>query len=212
MGRWLFDSSVIDASGKGHDATLVGTTSYVAGNRGNALSCTSGLTGYATVADHTDLTPNSITICAWVKLRADNTIANEIVSRLTDAVGYSSYVLYIEAGTLRVGLGIGVGAAPPTVSYNYISGLTSGSWYHIAGTYDGTTLTTFLNGVASTPSVHGVGGNITYSTSYPLSFCSAIGAANYRSTDADIDDVQIYNTALTQEEIKRVMNGYTPLT
>jgi hypothetical protein len=207
MGRWLFNDSAVDASGRGHDATLVGTTSYVAGNNGNALRCTSGLTGYVTVADHADLTPNNITICCWVKLRSDNGVANEIINRMTDIAGNFAFDLYIAPTSLVLQFGV----LAPSLAFAGGDAITTGSWYHIAGTFDGTSVKCFVNGTVG-GTIGSVTGNITYTNSYPMTFASAIGSANYRSTDADIDDAQIYNIALPQSEIQRVMNGYMPLT
>ncbi|MHC4440707.1 MAG: LamG domain-containing protein, partial [Planctomycetota bacterium] len=81
--------------------------------------------------------------------------------------------------------------------------MDDGQWHHIAASYDGTTFYVYADGEldASEPST----GQITLS-SYPL----YIGN-NSQNTDREwnglIDDVMIYNRALSQEEIQILMQS-----
>ena len=75
--------------------------------------------------------------------------------------------------------------------------MSTGTWYHVAGAYDGLTMKAYVNGseVASIPQT----GTIDVSD-YPLN----IGRGTYDTTrlfDGAIDDVQIYDRALTAGEI-----------
>ena len=79
----------------------------------------------------------------------------------------------------------------------------AGSWHHIAGTYDGTTLKLYLDGkeaasatcsfgMVSGPNPVGIGADLTYDAQNPNV------PATFKGT---IDNVRIYNKALTLEEL-----------
>ena len=85
------------------------------------------------------------------------------------------------------------------------AGLTTNTWTHVAGTYDGTTLRLYVNGVqvgsqAKTGSMPvsanplQIGGDSIYGQYFPGS----------------IDEVRVYNRALSATEIQSDMN--TPIT
>jgi hypothetical protein len=83
--------------------------------------------------------------------------------------------------------------------------LPANAWTHLAGTYDGTALRLFVNGVqvASAP----VGGSIASSTG-PL----RVGGNGLWGEffQGRIDEIRVYNRALTQPEIQADMT--TPVT
>jgi Concanavalin A-like lectin/glucanases superfamily len=73
----------------------------------------------------------------------------------------------------------------------------AGTWYHVVGTYDGATMRIYLNGVqqgslASTQSQA--------NTAFPLRV-GAIGATGGGKFHGNIDEVAVYNTALTAAQV-----------
>ena len=90
-------------------------------------------------------------------------------------------------------------------------GLTIGSWNHVAMSYNGTVLKTYVNGLEETHTISGgfVGGNINYNPSAMNSLGVQISK---RGTDnlyfkGDLDEISVFNTALTKEEILSIYNA-----
>jgi len=83
-----------------------------------------------------------------------------------------------------------------------------GEWYHFAGTFDGKTLRVYINGELEGEKE--IGQPIA-----PSDLELWIGADDYgRPTDffpGVIDEVRIYNRALSADEIKEAMKGPTPV-
>jgi len=78
--------------------------------------------------------------------------------------------------------------------------LSPDSWYYITGTYDGTTAKIYLNGKldnSNSASAPGYYTNFYIGTSY-----SDYSSSFYNFFDGTIDDVKIYNFALTEDEVK----------
>jgi len=87
---------------------------------------------------------------------------------------------------------------------------TTGTWHHIAGTYDGSTIRLYVDGVEKASS--SVSGPI-QTSSTPL----YIGNKPFSSYSGDyfkgiIDEVRIYNRALLHQEINDTMNNELPAT
>lgn len=82
--------------------------------------------------------------------------------------------------------------------------ITTGTWYHIAVTFDGTTMRAYVNGVASgTKAVSGT----MFNSSAPIE----IGARNNAHFfDGSIDEVRFWNRALSVTEISNNMNKQVP--
>jgi len=81
--------------------------------------------------------------------------------------------------------------------------LVNGVWYQIAGTYDGHSLKTYVNGVLDRQIA--VTGTMD-STAYSLNLGkTADGIANYMN--GLIDDARVYNRALSAAEIAALYNG-----
>ena len=80
--------------------------------------------------------------------------------------------------------------------------VTNGSWNHLVATFDGTTRKLYVNGVlknSDTPTTPNVtAGQSLYIGSYST-------PSNY--FPGQIDDVRIYNYALTATQIKQLYNG-----
>ncbi|MBI4787134.1 MAG: CSLREA domain-containing protein [Chloroflexi bacterium] len=81
----------------------------------------------------------------------------------------------------------------------------TGQWYHVAGTYDGSIMRLYLNGTQR--DTLGVTGTVTDGNWVRLSH-----SANNEALDGRLDDVRIYNRALSSGEIGALALGSHPQT
>jgi hypothetical protein len=80
--------------------------------------------------------------------------------------------------------------------------VTPGNWYLVTGTYDGSSLKVYLNGnLDSSLAVSGIGA-VTSNT-----LCVGAHTCNSYWTNGAVDDVRIYNRALSAAEIQRIYRG-----
>ena len=188
-------TSVSDAAGKGHTGTVRSGTWTTLGKFGNALSF-NGTNTWVTVADKNDLDlTTGMTLEAWVFPTTGNGVRDIIIKEGSNA---DIYNLYARNGGGHPESNVLVGGSNRTAEG---TALAANVWTHVAGTYDGTAVRLFINGVqvASTT----VGGSIATSTG-PL----RIGGNSVWGEffQGRIDEVRIYNRALTQTEIQNDMN------
>jgi subtilisin family serine protease len=186
-------TQVVDASGQGNTGTLSGGTWSAAGKNGAALSFTAN--GFVTIPDAASLDLTSgMTIEAWVR-PTSNTGWRTVV--LKEDVGGLAYALYSSNGS-RPSAYVHTNA---DVGLNGAAALALNTWTHLAMTYDGATLRMFVNGVqvSSMPSA----GAITATSGALRIGGNSVWSEYYRGL---IDDVRIYNRALSGAEIQTDMN------
>ena len=81
--------------------------------------------------------------------------------------------------------------------------LTTGVWYQIAGTFDGSTVKTYVNGVLDRQvSASGILSSTTYAIDLGK---TADGTNNY--FNGLIDDARVYNRALSAAQLAALYNG-----
>jgi hypothetical protein len=201
-----------DASGLGNNGTLEGAVAVAAG-KGGALQF-DGVDDVVTVADHAslDLT-GGMTIEAWVNPSVvdglngwETVVLKEGVEARVCCSNLLAYALYAHdaaagpAGYIRsAGLDQGIHTTPA---------ITAGAWTHLATTYNGVNLRIYVNGaLAATRPQTGaidvgvgllrIGGN----NAFPGEFFSGL-----------IDEVKVYNRALSAAEITADMGAAPPPT
>ena len=206
VGWWRMDeaagTSAEDRSGKGNTGTLVGTPTWGAGKRGNAVSFNGA--NYITVAQSPISNfSNPSSICLW-GLVTDNTGSSGGSNQtfLNFAVDANNEVRIVNNSVA------GTGGAQPggfAVGYKYAgnqvavatnsSGLIpNNTWTFLCYTYDGAaTVTLYVN--AATYST--TAASVTQTTS------NIIGA---RATNASfltgsVDDIRVYNRTLTAQDV-----------
>ncbi|MEN6427822.1 MAG: LamG-like jellyroll fold domain-containing protein [Phycisphaerales bacterium] len=191
VGWWTFDEgsgdTAMDSSGNGPDIPLVSTT-WEEGWSGTAVHFHK--TGYGRDTAFT-FSSNAVTLCAWVWHDA---FAGSAVERYVTIGGEVAVIR--RNGDGRLHFYITVAGA---FSHIYVSDvLTEGEWRHVAGTWDGVTQRLYLDGVEIaklTPS-----GTLSAGTMVRLS------SPDGEPLNGMLDDVRIYNRALSQEEIMVLMN------
>jgi hypothetical protein len=185
---------VTDASGQGNAGTISSATWSAAGKFGTSLSF-NGTSSWVTVADAAslDLT-TGLTLEAWIN-PAVGTAWRTVVLK-ENATGLA-YALYSANNASRPAGFVHTNA---DWGLNGTSAVALSVWTHLALTFDGTTLRMFVNGVqASSTSVAGA----TVMTNGPLRIGgNAVWGEYFKGL---IDEVRIYNRALTAAEIQTDM-------
>jgi RHS repeat-associated protein len=188
--------SVADSSGNANTGTISGATWTSSGKYGNALSF-DGTNDNIGIADSNSLDLTSaMTLSAWVKL-------DTIPGRWQDVIfkergGDGSYGLDAD----------GPSSGKPSISRykssgwefaNGTSALTANQWVHLAGTWDGSTAKLYIGGTLVKSQA--MTGAIVTSTGMLRIGGTAVFGGN-QFLDGLIDEVRIYNRALSQTEVQ----------
>ncbi|KPK34154.1 MAG: hypothetical protein AMJ65_18750 [Phycisphaerae bacterium SG8_4] len=192
---YRFDGDASDSSGNNLHGTEMGNPTYEAGVFGQAIS----LDGDGDYVDcgldpKFDIT-EFITFTYWIKVAEFDRQWNTVISRGDDSWRSS-----------RADLNPFMEAAVGGTSGNYLYGVTpvdDGEWHHVGWVYDGTMSYLYVDGEVDATEENS--GQITVS-SYPL-YIGDNSQATGRFWNGLIDDVMIYNRALTQDEVQRVMQS-----
>jgi hypothetical protein len=203
VGWWKFDEGAgaiaLDMSGHGNHGTLQGDPQWVDGRDGGALEF-DGTGDYVDCGNTPVISPTTeLTVMAWIKVNPWTKTWEAILAK-----GDDSYRLSRSGSGNATHFGCG------GTSGNYFDGstvVTDNQWHHVCGVYDGARQTIYIDGVLDTaiPST----GSVTASANN-LFIGENSGAAGRHITGL-IDDVRLYNRALTVEEIMEAMRGDTTL-
>lgn len=186
-----------DLTGNNRNATLVNTPTYDNVTAGGLFSFDDTSFEYATIPNIGDL--STFTIETWCRIH--KSLTGKVTAVVTNQYDLST----------KLNFSIGTNRAP--TSYNMSFGYFNGSWrnvngfasslntwYHLVGTYDGTTLKFYKNGVLDTETNYSgtpqSGGEIRIARRWD-------DAANVSSNffDGDISVVRIYNTDLNSTQV-----------
>jgi hypothetical protein len=183
---WPADGDANDVVGGNNGSAGYGTT-FMPGVMGEAFSF-DGSNGYVTVPDSDRLNFGAaapITIAAWIYRTGSSPIMHIIGKR--DGCGNINYQMAFDYNGLRFDGygGVLTGVSPPL-----------NTWMHVAATFDGSTFAFYINGKLSATST---GVTLGPTNSHPLEI-GASGDCAYR-WEGLIDEVQIYNRALSSDEI-----------
>ena len=188
-------TTAADSSGNGNTATLSGATWSTTGKCGKALSF-NGTSNYVRVNDSASLhLTTGMTLDAWVNMTGGGSWRTVIFKERTGGMTYS---LYAQNGSNRP-----VGQVYVNAEQNAqgTAAVPLNTWTHLATTYDGTTQKLFVNGVQVASRAQT--GSIISSTGLLKIGGNAIWSEWFKGL---IDDVRIYNRALSQSEIQTDMN------
>jgi len=182
---------VTDESGKGHDGAVKGATWTADGKVGGAYRFV-GKHDYIGLPSGGVIPGGSFTILAWIR-------PVEIGSLMVCYVqGTGSYI------SLRVDARGGfAGCADGNNLDQSITTLSADNWYHVGMVYDGSHNTVYVNGVNETRNAR---------TANYTRDIATIGAGNqsgrpeYYFTGL-IDDVRIYDRALSEDEVKTLYDA-----
>jgi hypothetical protein len=207
VGWWKMEDigcgRLVDYSGYDNYGTLQGGAAFAEGYLGDALSFdgTDDFVDCGADASLTDV--GSVSVAAWIKMNAVGR-DQKIASDQDNAKG--GYKLGVYSGNNLVEFEIRTGANAAVLNRSMPGGmiLDPDTWYHVTGVYDkGSAIRTYVNGVLdramATTDVAGIAAG-------PL----VLGRESYSNAcwwSGLIDDVRVYNKALTADEVQAVMRG-----
>jgi hypothetical protein len=192
VGWWKLDEmkgSVTADAADSHTGTLVGDATWAEGVAGGALQL-DGQGDYVDLGTGPDFDiADRITVAAWIKVTAFDVDWQAIIAK-----GDTAWRLSRDQGNnLHFGC---TGVWPEWVRGNV--GVNDGRWHHVAGTYDGSELRLYVDGKldASAKTQGAVNVN-----AYPV-YIGENAEHPGRGWHGLIDDVRLYNYALSDVEIK----------
>jgi hypothetical protein len=191
VASYSFENDTQDGSGNGLNGTVVGNPVFVEGIAGMALSF-DGVNDYVDFGNNAafDIT-EQITLSAWVNTNdAGNGQHNPYVSK-----GDQTYAIkHASSNTIEFFIYDG-GWFTANVR---VDSSFNGEWHHVLGTYDGSELKTYVDGV--------LGATVAHQGSIEVQAHNLTIAMNSQETDrfydGVIDEVKIYNRALSSSEIR----------
>ena len=206
VGWWPFNGNANDESGNGNNGTVNGAT-LTADRFGNSNEAFNfdGVSQFIEVASASSISVSlEYSVSVWINANIWSFDApidqHSVVSKIDNGDWYGGYE--IRTGSVgyimhsgNIGSNFAVGAG------NYSENI----WHHVLVTYDGSYVRSYINGIVvdSAPRTGSL-----QTSSIPLRFGRRGGAGSYNNWfSGKIDDIAIWNRALTQCEILDLYNA-----
>lgn len=194
VGWWKLDGNLEDSTGNKHDCTLSGTSSYVTGKISSAFNFngSSILTATGTNVYNSGYT----TMSCWVYPTIDQSSADFLGKGYSSSSPYCSFAVEYSGG--QYVFGVQNGSSYLTFNYNY----PINTWAHISYVLTPQGVKGYVNGVK-------IGELITpLTTKFSDTYYFNIGGINpHQKFTGYIDDVRLYDEALSDEEIYDISRG-----
>ncbi len=189
---YKFDGNGLDAGINANHLTISGAT-FVADRWGTASRALNfdGINDSArTLGKAAFPTGKNLTVSLWVKLPESPT-------------GLRYFIRTPGIGIFMDGASVGMAISVPTTN-SAKAAVSTTSWVHFAGTYDGITIRAYLNGVlqSSTPHTGTLTGDLSNIT---LGF---LGGSYWKGA---IDEVRFYNRTLNATAVKEIYDTTKPI-
>jgi len=185
---WHGDGDYDDAVGS-NDGTTGGAAAFAPGIDHEAFSLSGATNSFVEVPDDASLQMTSaITIDAWINPSAGG---GRIVDKIT-AFFSDGYLLDMAGDQIRMIIGQNGLIAAPVIP--------DGIFTHVAGVYDGATLTIYINGVQAAQGP-GNGAPIPTSTQKLRIGADSLGGCLFSGM---IDEPRVFNRALTGDEVAQL--------
>ena len=218
VGHWSFDGSletqITDESGSGStgyfSTTSQATSSMIVpGALGQAVQF-DGVDDFINIGHPAPLQiTGSFSIAAWVKADSFPDPDNAIVSKFGNSAGQYSYFAFVTEDNGPKQFAVAVSGDGTAIAAQYSSSTVAlHRWYHVVGVYDttGPTIELYVDGERNTDnqSLLGTIPASIYETTNDISIGKRLSTSFPSQWDGVLDDVRIYDRALSANEVKRL--------
>jgi hypothetical protein len=216
---WRAENNANDIAGRNNGTAV--NLAYAPAEVGQGFRFSGG-TNYVEIPDSSSLRPATLTVEAWVKFDSLASLANRlhddhyIVSRefLRDNGLYGpSFVLGKVRSDVQEGDHIFFDIGNTNGSTRIVDGgvpVVTNQWYHVAATFDGTTLKLYRNGVLTRSSPWPqslLGSALLHYDKTPLRIGKIVRDFDEGRFQGMADEVALYNRALSDAEINALYNA-----
>jgi len=205
VGWWKFNESsgniAYDSSGYDNNGTVFGNPQWVPGKVGGALAF-DGTGDYVNCGNGPVFQiQEQITMACWIKVEKFTRDWSTIISK-----GDNSYRMGRPQGGNAIHLGIQGTVSSPYPWFDGRKAVADNQWHHVAGVYDGTQGIIYIDGAldvaqAATGQLNASDFNL---------YIGENSQATGRYWNGLIDDVRLYNRALSQTEIQQIILNIPP--
>ena len=198
IATYMLDNNATDISGN-YDGAQSNIT-YNTGQYGGAAV----FNGSSSYIQTTLTKPAGTTFSFSCWINTPGGVAQHIVGDYNSSIANPTFRIQIPANnTLSVGVGTGTGSVS-YVSFPTISGLAN-TWKNLIITVDGTSVNAYINGVAlgtTQTSAQTLGAG-----AQPYTLGAYRPAAGYQNFSGSIDQVRIYDSALSSTDVSNIYNN-----
>ncbi|MCD6534924.1 MAG: DUF1566 domain-containing protein [Deltaproteobacteria bacterium] len=193
VAYYPFDGSANDSSVNGHDGTISGGATFTDGISGQAINF-DGINDKVTVSHSDDLNSANGTWSLWIYPHGDGGYA---ITK--DTLGYNNDgKLYVSTDSVSF-------LIDGNNQYNYASSasrtITQNKWHHVAATWGNDGMKLYIDGSLSASNLSYIQG---IDTVGDLVFGGLFNDYNNPWFDGKMDEVRIYNRALSEIEISKL--------
>jgi len=213
VGSWKGEGNANDSSGTNNGSLSGSGATYATGEVGQGFRF-DGTNGYVQIPDSDALKPTNVTLEAWVWLDP-NLPANKggediVFKQNTWSAWFEAYCLMKDTidngnGTFSDRFQFVVSRYGNQVIIDSQTIAQRGVWYHVAATYDGNQSILYVNGVAEASATPGF--PLDYGTNPVFIGTSGTWSPYLAMFGGIIDEVSIYNRALSSNEIAVIYNA-----
>jgi len=202
FANYKFDGDANDVSGKGNNGTVVGGATFTTdrfGQTNKALNF-DGVDGHVSVPNNNTLSGfNELTMSAWVNHNQTAGGLGSIITKWYQQLGQDTYWLGITGGTNKVGVYTNNDVNTP---FESPSPTPINTWTHVTFTHDSSGDKLFINGYLANS--NSISGTILSSSQDLLIGADSNLGTLWRFFKGKIDDVRLYNRALSRLEVQQL--------
>src|SRR3989344_642295 len=195
--------NAFDSSQNGLNGTVDGPTYNASGGKFGGAYVFDGLNDGISISHAGAFNfSGQFTISAWVKINSNNNLERIVAN--WGLTGQQAFQLYYDSRTSKA-FGFELNSNSKVTS-TYTSTTDPNQWYHVAGVYDGSLQKLYLNGVLVNSKTNS---GAAATTTQPIYIGRNTSGQFFSGT---IDDVAIWNRALTVSEIQTLAASGSPST
>jgi hypothetical protein len=202
-GKDISGTTVLDKSGNGFNGNNVGAVTAI-GKLGQGLKF-DGSSSYVSIADNNSFSPSTFSLGAWIKwdgLRYNSASTKDwatIIAKGSFSSGEYTILMKRDSVESTNALNLYINGS---LQATYTTTLDT-NWHHLVATYSGSSAKIFLDGANVVEAL--VSPAIPNSSNALNIGRESLGGSNY-FWGGSLDDIRIYNRALSADEVKQLYN------